>query len=178
MPVLPDPAPLPAAPAPNPLTPEAGLLGGVLRALGTEGNPARALVLLDEYDTRFPRGALRSEATLARVQGLQRLGREQALITLLDGSALESVPRSGDLRVLRGELRLAGGRVADAMRDFSDVLSVLPEHHPLAARALYGRAAGRSQAGDTAGARADLESYVRRFPNGPHADAVRGKLAH
>lgn len=67
----PDPPP-PAAPK---LSPEIVLLDLTRKALG-EGYGVRALTLLRDYDVRFPDGALRSEATMLRIEALMTVGRK------------------------------------------------------------------------------------------------------
>ncbi|MGH7435982.1 MAG: tetratricopeptide repeat protein [Polyangiaceae bacterium] len=66
-----------AAPAPGPapkLSPEIVLLDLTRKALA-EGYGLRALTLLRDYDARFPDGALRSEATMMRIEALAAAGR-------------------------------------------------------------------------------------------------------
>jgi hypothetical protein len=71
-PVLPSAAPAPG-PAPK-LSPEIVLLDLTRKALA-EGYGLRALTLLRDYDARFPDGALRSEATMLRIEALVAAGR-------------------------------------------------------------------------------------------------------
>jgi hypothetical protein len=59
------------------------------RSLSQAGQAAQALRVLDEYEQRFPKGALAQEATVARVEALFQSGRSEAAIALanrfLDG---------------------------------------------------------------------------------------------
>lgn len=72
-------APLPAPPAPKLRTPapapstlgaESKLLMTALRQLRVEADPDAALATLDDYEGRFPAGALKKEAAAAREEAL------------------------------------------------------------------------------------------------------------
>jgi hypothetical protein len=167
-----------AAPAPEPrsgVSLEARLLGDAVRALRVDGDPKRALALLEEHRTRFAEGLLSAEVTLARVEALGALDRTREALALLDATDLDRLPRARELRVLRGELRAGAVRCPLAILDFDRVLSGETDSG-LAERALYGRAVCRSSLRDVAGARADLEAYLARFPAGPHAPEIRRAL--
>ena len=166
------PAEAPQAVPVEPIALEANLLRAALRALREDGAPVRALALLDEYAERFPAGALSAEATLARVDSLRRLGRDQPLRQLLEDRPITQLPRARELQVLRGELRLRAGQPREATSDFDAVLAG-SARDDLAARALYGRASCRARLGDDEGARADLRLYLARFPGGERAAALR-----
>jgi hypothetical protein len=169
-----EPSALPAM-EPAPGTLEARLLGTIVRKLRIERDAIGALALLDRYVTQFPNGALSGEATLARVEALRALDRAPDALALLDAADLKRLPRGRELRVLRGELRVATGRCQQAIADFDEALAGGIDG-ALAERALYGRAACRSTLLDAAGARADLDMYLTRFPAGPRAAEIRRAL--
>jgi tetratricopeptide (TPR) repeat protein len=137
------------------------------------GRDARtALVLLAQHDERFPRGAFTAEATVLRIEALLALGRRDEALAVLDEAPLPSLPNRDEQLVVRGELRAEHGRWRDAARDFDEALTgrALPatsaKERTLHERALWGRAAARSRLGDHPGARADLDLYLRYFPDG------------
>jgi hypothetical protein len=76
--------PEPAAPAPRPTDPLEGEIRGLGEAHGAlkDGDPARALALLDEQSAAYADGQLRQERDAARVLALCKLGRTD------DGRAL------------------------------------------------------------------------------------------
>ena len=170
----PPPAPVPqavdAAPDDAALAAESLLIATSLRQLRKDHAPKAALATLDRYADEFPRGTLLQEARTTRVETLLALGDRRAALDLLDTMIVGT-----ELAVLRGELRLAAGRIDAAGSDFSAAL--IGAHDDLEARALYGRAACRLQVGDRTGAREDLAAYVRRFPRGTQLAAARAALA-
>jgi len=165
-----------ARPAADPsrLAQETRLLAAALDQLRNRHDNAGALATLAEYDARFPKGLLRDEAALARLDARMALGQSAAALRQLDDAEIAG-PRATELLVLRGELRAAAGRHRDAIRDFDRALAG-PGSGRLYERALYGRASCRFRAGDRDGSAADLREYVRRFPDGAHAAEVRQKL--
>ena len=153
------------------------MLGTALAALRTDRDYAGALATLDEYDARFPTGALRDEAAFARLDALMALGQSGAALRLLDGReqgrGLErDGPRAAEMLVVRGELRAGAGRYQEAIEDFERALG-LAAGSSLKERALYGRLSCRERAGDTAGASQDQQDYLSTFPGGPHAAELR-----
>jgi len=176
-PQMPSPGPVPTPSLPTGAGAEARILRSALTAAHRQDDPAAALALLDQYDALFPRGTLRAEATLARAYSLRRLGRDDELLRLLERMSFAGMPRAAELRVLRGELLMTGGRFADATKDFEATLAS-GASDGLVERALFGRASCRSHLGDPQGARADLTRYLERFPASPRADEVRATLAH
>jgi len=183
-----EPAPAPAAaPAPVPLrrpgpsiAPDAGprretaLLATAIRKLRRAGDARGALSALDERAAAFPGGELAPEADLVRVEALLALGERGAALRLLDERA-DAPPRARQALLVRGELRAEAGRCADAARDLGMVLSH-PPRDALDARALLARASCRSRLHDYAGARGDLEDYLRGFPGGPDAAQAAAAL--
>jgi hypothetical protein len=141
------------------------------------GHDARgALALVAEHQRRFPRGALALEARITEVESLVVLGRRSEALTVLELLSLDGLPRSAELGVLRGELRAEAGRHRDAIADFTPCADVATCRPETAERALYGRASCRERVGARAAARADLERYLARFPQGRFARAVRAAL--
>jgi hypothetical protein len=181
VPVTPRPA---AAPPPS----EQVLLARAIRSLRTARQPESALALLDEYLARFPRGSLLPEATRLRTEALLELGQKPAALAELSREPAGGMPGSEDERLVRGELRAAAGRWQEALADFDAVVRTRLAHGPAVAapisaklrdrseRALWGRASARSHLGDDAGARTDLQEYLRRFPRGRFAAQAAGLL--
>jgi tetratricopeptide (TPR) repeat protein len=152
------------------VTQEAGILRQALSALRRDHDAKRALALLDDYDRHFGQGALALEATSARAQALLQLGDNVHALELLDRLPLRQEGHTGELRVIRGELRSLSGRCPDALLDFDAVLSA--PHGNAAdkvARALFGRASCRARTGDLLGAEQDRQRYLKEFPQGPAA---------
>jgi hypothetical protein len=173
-----DPAPLsPNAdpdppPRPGPLAEEAAALGEAVALLRQEGNAPAALAALDRYRRRHPRGTLRTDAALVRIEALLLLGRRERALQVVEALPAEAVETSLELRLLRAELR-APADCAAALPEL-DALLARPLPAPLAERALYGRGGCRLRLGDRAGARQDLEAYRARFPGGRFiADVAR-----
>jgi hypothetical protein len=180
----PSAAPAPTAPAapvattapPSALGGESLLLGRALAQLRHEGDPAGALATLDEYDARFPRGVMAFDGLAARVETLVALGRKQEAVSRLDAVPGRTLAKSPALRLLRGELRASVGRYDDAIADFDRQLGNGAAHGDLHERALHGRGSSRALAGDTRGAREDLELYLRLYPRGRFAAEARQVL--
>ena len=152
------------------VTQEAGLLRQALSALRRDHDAKRALALLDDYDRHFGQGALALEATSARAQALLQLGDNIHALEILDRLPLRQEGHTGELRVIRGELRSLSGRCPDALLDFDAVLAA--PHGNAAdkvARALFGRASCRTRTGDLLGAEQDRQRYLKEFPQGPAA---------
>ena len=160
-----------AAPSEDPVVAESRLLAGALQDLRQHRDPQAALRALDEYERRFPAGALAPEAAAARIDALLALGRRAQALARLESLSLDHLPRGAELRALRGELRAGRGELGGALDDFSAVLANTAAPAGVVERALYGRGSCRSRLGDVAGARADLNEVLRRFPNGPFAEA-------
>ncbi|HTQ02728.1 MAG TPA: hypothetical protein VMI54_02685 [Polyangiaceae bacterium] len=152
---------------------ESAALERALTALRREHDAAGALALLDRYAADFPAGELRLEADVARVDANLALGKDSAALALLDRLPLEHVGRGLELRLVRAELT-ATRDCGRANLDFDRVLA----SHPAPAfdeRALFGRASCRQKVGDASGSRADLETYLARYPEGRFAAAARAQ---
>ncbi len=166
-----------AAAAPSQLAEESRLLVLALRQLRRQQDPTAALQTLDEHAARFGQtGTLTAEAATARVEALLRLGRHAEALIRLDSLALEPVGPSRALLAARGELRAENGRCADASADFDRLLGRRSERDAVVERALHGRASCRARAGDVAGARTDLATYLAQFPDGRFATEARAVL--
>ena len=174
-----------AAIAPKPTLPpppsEQALLSRAVRSLRSEHRPASALAVLDEYVARFPSGSLLPEATRLRTEALLALGQKPAALAELNREPVPGTAGGEESRLVRGELHAAAGRWQEALVDFDAVVGARLAHEPTARpstsaklrerfeRALWGRASARSHLGDDAGARADLNECLRRFPQGRFA---------
>jgi tetratricopeptide (TPR) repeat protein len=164
------------APSEDPVVAESRLLAGALQELRQRRDPQAALRALDEYEGRFPAGALAPEAAAARVDALLALGRRGQALERLEALPLDRLPRGAELRALRGELRAGRGELGAALDDFSAVLATKGASASVGERALYGRSSCRSRLGDVAGARADLDELLRRFPGSKFAEPARRAL--
>jgi hypothetical protein len=168
-PATPRPGASESAPAPSALALESAALERALTALRRDHDPAQALALLDRYAAQYPAGVLRLEADVAHLA----LHDEPAALALLERVPLERVGRGLELRLVRAEL-LAKRDCRSATLDFDRVLQAHPSR-PLDERALYGRASCRSALGDAAGASADFDTYLSRYPNGRFAELARSR---
>ena len=170
---------------------EHALLKTALYRLRTAHEPVSALAALDDYRVRFPSGGLAPEVAMLRAEALLQIGRKGEALAELDQMSLGQMPNSDERYVVRGELRAAVGRWREALGDFDVVLrghtgeeaeiGVVTDMKLLDRfeRALWGRALVRSRLGDDAGARADLQACLRRFPHGRFAsEAARLLGAH
>lgn len=163
-----------AEPAPeSDLAIESRLLGLVIRELRQNKDPKQALARLDEYASRFPSGLLQDEAQAARVDALLLSGRRAEALAILERTSFARLPRGGELRVLRGELRAASGRCNDALSDFATTTAMTAD---VAERALYAQGMCRAHLGDVATAEADLRAYLSRFPSGRFRDSAQAAL--
>jgi tetratricopeptide (TPR) repeat protein len=164
----------PRRPVPPPLLPpsEAETLASAFHELRSGGDATAALRSLDEYDRRFPGGALQGEARVARAEALLALDRRRDALPLLDGLEGAGGTPTRDVRVARGELLAEAGRCPDALRDFDAVLAA-SESDAAGGRALYGRASCRLRAGAVELARRDLKRYLSLHSTGPFATAAR-----
>jgi hypothetical protein len=153
---------------------ESILLREALQSLRHDDDARGALDTLDEYDQRFPFGALRPNAALVRIDATLALGRREEARRLIEQIDLRDSPRRDELEVTRAELR-SPGECRAALADFSAVLA----RDPIAAvaeRALRGRARCHVSLGHDDDARADLATYLERFPGGALAAEARRRL--
>ena len=165
------PTPLAPAAADEQTPTEAHLLARAISHLRGDHDAAAALADLADYDRRFPSGLLEQEVLRIRTEALLDVGHDQEALARLDERAADALTRP--LLLLRGELRARAGRCAEALRDLGPLADESQTPSVLAGRALYARASCHAQLGDVAAARADLERYEARFPDGSfHADAA------
>jgi hypothetical protein len=173
-PSSPPSVPAPSSPAPpSALAVESASFQRAMRALRHDKDPKAALRAIDSYLLAWPSGLFHAEAVVARIEALLALGRRAEARDALDRLSPGGLPRGRELSVIRGELRAEAGRCDDADRDFAVALDGTDE---LAERALVGRADCRARSRDDAGARAGLEEYLRRFPDGRFAARARRAL--
>ncbi len=163
----------PPPPAPSALARETEDLRVAVQRLRHDHDPAGAVALLDGYLRDHPRGVLRTDAELARVDALLQIGDAARALSALDRLPLDGLPRSRELHVTRGELRADAGRCRDAL---TDLRPASEGTDALAERALYRQAVCRARIGDVARARAGLESYLARFPKGRFTGEARRAL--
>ena len=189
VPGVPSPAPAqslpaePSAPAliatraptpPSQLAQESEQLQRALAKLRRDHDAAATLALLDDYATRFPRGVLSLEASVARVDALLLAGRRADALARLAQLPLDRVGRRLELQLVRAEL-YAERDCSKALLDFAAVLAA-GASGGLGERALYGRATCRLRLGDAAGGDADLEAYLSRYPKGRFSDQIRARI--
>jgi hypothetical protein len=156
---------------------ESALIGAALRRLREADDAAGALALLDDHDVRFgSTGALANEAATTRVEALLRTGSLKRALVVLDGLSPRPAGRGRELLATRGELRAEAGRCSEALADFEPLLADDGARDLISERALYGRAACRARLGENDAARADLETYLARFPSGRFAARARAAL--
>jgi regulator of sirC expression with transglutaminase-like and TPR domain len=98
-----------------------------------------------------------------------------ALLDAMQRKSFAGVPRASNLRLLRAEL-------LGKLERCTEALPVLAEYVPLSMpapqreRALLARASCRAKLQDCEGSRADLQTYLRDFPNGPYASRALMEL--
>lgn|GEM_PF-3474163 len=166
----------PRAPVAPPESPaEAFLVAGALRSLRSDHAPRDALAKLDEHHRRFPRGSLQREATLARVEALLGLGRNDEARTALDSLTLGSTGADRQARLARAELRADRGDCAGAVDDLNGLLSAAA-NDDVAARALFRRAHCALRTHNLPAARIDLRDYLAHFPEGSRKAEVEALL--
>jgi hypothetical protein len=164
-----------APPPASPIAAESAHLRIAMRRLRVEGDADGALAALGAYRARFPAGLLADEALVLEIDALVARARWSEALARLEGRGEALVERSDAARLLRAELRARAGRCAEALVDFTAALR-RPGGHALHERALFGRAGCRIRTGDAAGARADLEHFVARFPGSARFGAARAAL--
>ena len=156
---------------------ESQLLGRALMRLHREHDARSALMLLDEYSAQFSEGALRDEASAARVDALLQLDRRSEALQVLDAATFTNAARGGELRLVRAELRAHAGRCREAVADFDAAYkSERSSKSPVSERALHGLATCRLQLGERGLAREALRKYLEIYPAGRFADAAREAL--
>lgn len=163
--------------APGTATNGQAMLGQALRSLRSDHDPVAALDILARHAALFPHSPLASERSVLEVEALLALGRRDEALARLDGMSLDNTPRSAERHVLRGELRARAQRWREAAADFDQVLEHGKGTSVWQERALWGRAVARTHAGNQAGARADLHTYLQLYPTGRFASEAARLLA-
>ncbi len=114
-----------ARPESDELINESRLIDLAIVRLHRHRDPIGTIYALDQHQRQFPAGTLRPESYLLRITALLALKRQGEALTLLDSQRLDALlPRSLELRVIRGELRAAAGRCDEATRDFTTTIAV------------------------------------------------------
>ena len=135
---------------------------------------------MDQYDSAFPNGALRTEARGARLEAVIQLQDWTSALDLLDGMTSFPEPVGADLLLTRAELRARAERCSEALADFSWLLEGRVGSPVLSdaarERALYGSAICFGHLRQDDRARAALTAYQRRFPGGRFASDVERLL--
>jgi hypothetical protein len=157
----PAPGPVPKTAAREaPVSPATRFLTEAVRALRVERSPTTAIELLDRHAQELEGNALAREALLVRTEAMLALGRKDEALRLLDRTGLTAGAASRALLLMRGELRAAADRCAEAIGDFSLVLA---DASRPPRRALDARATCYEKLGDTERARADRDRYRREL---------------
>ena len=130
-----------------------------------------AAAALADYRTRYPKGSLAHEVALSSIEVQLKLGAGAAALSAMDDflARFPSSERWGDVRFLRATVRRDRGDCAGAAADYQELLND-PIH---ADDALYFAAVCQQQLGEELAARRHLTEYLKRFPEGSHAPAVR-----
>jgi hypothetical protein len=170
-PIAPEPpSPQPqVAPTAKPMLSDQTLFGQALRKLRAENDAAGALAALREHKTAYPKSALSGERTALEVESLLALHRDKDALAMLDTVALETLPRSGERFVVRGELRAAAKRWLEAKADFEHALARVSGSPAWHERALWGRGVSRLRLGEKEGGLADIDRYRDTYPKGRFA---------
>lgn len=185
--------PVPAKPAASPTQPPAGpppseqaLVASAIRSLRVQRSPAAALASLDQYQARYPKGSMLAETARLRAEALLILGERRAALDELNRAPGMGTAADEESRLVRGELAASAGRWQEALQDFDALVTawsrgsrgdtLSPKLRARLERALWGRACARSHLANEAGARADLEELLRRFPQGKFAAQAAQRL--
>lgn len=163
------PAPLVPAPVATTVASDPALFGQALRKLRNDNDPAAALIALQQHARTYPRSSFSGERNALEVEALLALHRDREALQKLDGMSLENLPRSGERLVVRGELRAAARRWADAKEDFDRALSRVSGSPAWHERALWGRGVARLRCGEREAGMEDIERYHDIYPRGRFA---------
>ena len=167
--IAPTPPVAAAAPEPKPLAREQTMFGQAMRKLRSENDATGALAVLREHGRAYPNSAFAGERTALEVEALLTLHRSREALALLDGMALDELPRSGERFVVRGELRAAARRWPEANADFDRALARVSGSPAWHERALWGRGVSRLRLGERESGMADIERYRDTYPKGRFA---------
>jgi ferric-dicitrate binding protein FerR (iron transport regulator)/outer membrane protein assembly factor BamD (BamD/ComL family) len=140
--------------------------------------PAAALAAIDEHRRRFPNGALAQEAALTAVElRLSLGGPSEPALHEMDAflARFGQGERAPEVRWLRASLLVERGDCGRARPDLLSLAAAGPRAEP----AVFALASCARAAGELDEARARLEEYLRRFPQGRRRaeaeDALRGQ---
>lgn len=130
-----------------------------------------AATALADYRARYPKGSLAHEVALSSIEVQLKLGAGAAALAAMDDflARFPASERHGDVRFLRATVRRDRGDCAGAAADYLALLDD-PVHGD---DALYFAAVCEQQLGEELAARRHLTEYLKRFPAGSHAPAVR-----
>jgi hypothetical protein len=139
------------------------------------GEPLSALNALEDYRKRFPNGSLQSEADLAHVVLLTRLGRHDE--ALAESQRLLDSPngreRAFELRVLRGNIFRKGlGNKELALEEYAQAEKLDGSN----SEATYLRGSCLEELGDAEAASRAYRRYLEKAPSGKRAAEIRERL--
>jgi TolA-binding protein len=154
---------------------EAQLIRDALEALHARRDPRLALDRARQYAARYPGGALCPEATRIAVDALLALGDTQGALAELEAIDPSAMPRAAELYVIRGELRQRTKDHRRALEDF-DKAMVASGSSEIEEQAMIGRASALEHLGRPSEARAALDAYLERHPDGRYAKSARASL--
>jgi outer membrane protein assembly factor BamD (BamD/ComL family) len=140
------------------------------------GKPETALATVEHYLKIHPEGRFAEAGSMRRCELLVTLGRRAAARSCLDvyRRRFPNAARRHHAALLLGSLARLEGSYAEAAAAFEEFLALAPGS-PHAEEAAYGRAWSLRE-GRLQGAGAAAAEYVRRYPDGAHADEVRAWL--
>ncbi len=150
---------------PSALSEESRLLGEALRTLRQEKKPHEALQQLARLKAQFPDGTLANEVALAQAETLELLGRTEDALAALDSDATKS-PRS---ELIRAQL-------LTKLQRYDEAIATLSKLNSLTSEALWTRALCYERLHRRSEFRQDLKDYLKRFPQGSHAEQARQAL--
>jgi TolA-binding protein len=174
-------APMPAAPAPAAPAPESSGAPAERgwRELLENGELASALAAAERADFEAVCRTA-SQTELLELADAARLGGDFSKANLALNTLRRRFPRSANAAAAAFSLgRIAferRGAYAEATRWFATYLEEAP-NGPLMGDAVGRLMEARQRQGDLAGARADAERYLARFPKGPYASVAKRLLA-
>lgn len=154
---------------------ETRLLQTALSELNVARNPGAALETLESYELRFPKGVFAREASLARIEALVAVGRltdALARIDALTSAGNLNAPRAIELLLLKTELLAETGQCSAVGLK---ALESLPTG-PLDQRAILVRARCDAELGHVEASRAELDAYLKKYPDGAFAPRARNEL--
>ncbi len=159
---------------------DSAMFSQALHQLNVEHDAEAALATLRSYRERYPHGLFWVEAATAEIRADLIAGHNRAALAILDDlqkGSFTGVPQAAELRLLRAELLSSAERCEEALPVFAEYDR--PSFPPASReRALYAKAICRARLADPDGSREDLTEYLREFPEGRFASAVRQALSN